>query len=100
MIAPNDLLPGRSVRWRTFVGIVPNIFAPLPDIAVHVVKAERIRFELPNGRQPFLHSAKAESGVAAIFFSSSAVSTEGPITERRAVAYSLRHSLRRACIRR
>src|SRR5262249_38327996 len=39
------LKPGRTVRWRAFVLVVVNILNPFPNVAGHVVKAERIWFE-------------------------------------------------------
>jgi hypothetical protein len=47
------LQPCGSVRWRAIVVLVPGIFNPLPDIAVHVVKPKRVRLEQSNGRCVF-----------------------------------------------
>ena len=29
--------PGRAIRWRTIVEIVVNIFAPFPNVSMHIV---------------------------------------------------------------
>src|SRR5215217_8817056 len=43
--------PRRSVRWPAVVGLVPAILDPLPYVAVHVVKPQRIRLERPDRRR-------------------------------------------------
>ena len=42
--------PGRPVRWRVNVIVVPAVFDPFPYIAHHVVGPDRIRLKLPHRR--------------------------------------------------
>jgi hypothetical protein len=40
--------PCRTIDWRAIVAVVPNVFDPFPDIAVHVEESKRIWPERPN----------------------------------------------------
>src|SRR4051812_32508956 len=44
-LAAVAVLPGRAVGRRTLVAVMPAVAYPFPDIAEHVVEAERVRRE-------------------------------------------------------
>ena len=55
--------PRRSVRWRTFVAVVPGVLDPFPYVAVHVVKAEGIGRFLADRLRPVV-GVRAIPGIA------------------------------------
>jgi hypothetical protein len=46
--------PNGTVRWRSFIILMPVILDPLPNVAKHIVKAERVWFERTYGCCLFL----------------------------------------------
>src|SRR5262245_47854513 len=42
--------PRRCIDWRVIVILVPAILNPLPDVAEHIVKPERVWLERSDGR--------------------------------------------------
>src|SRR5262245_17771466 len=60
--------PGRAICGRTLIVAVPTVLHPFPDVAVHVMKAERICRKLPDwgGVLPLVPAFRLSARIAKI----------------------------------